>query len=61
MEISIFYYVSFLKEMMNYARKKKMYLYFICHLYVQIGFWLKYILVALTKENLSVKKKTWKG
>lgn len=48
--------------MMNYAKEeKKMLAYILSVIYVQIGFWLKYILVALTKENLSVKKKTWKG
>lgn len=63
MEISIFFIVfPFLKEKMNYAKKeKKILAYILSAIYIQIGFWLKYILVALTRENLSVKKKTLKG
>lgn len=45
------------KKWWNMKRKKKMLSYILSVLYIQIGFWLKYILVALTGENLSVKKK----
>lgn len=42
---------------MKHEKKEKMLSYILSVLYIQIGFWLKYILVALTGENLSVKKK----
>lgn len=50
----------FLKEMMSYAKKEKVLGYILSVIYIQIGFWLKCILVALTGKKLAVKKKLTK-
>lgn len=43
--------------MTSYAKKEKMLACILSVIHIQISFWLKYIVVALTEENLSVKKK----